>query len=997
MISEKNQKFVDLARFPLPYLLRSIYDITFSDLATQDNWCEIEAFDSCLDRAIQSTLSKCYSSFGAVLGPLRCRFVFDQIQSQVFRSIFEVLVPIRGKESPTEMVFVRGCLETANQLLAEVDQDNVAFPAFEIFVGFLLFGSLSFVKLYKKVANNVKLQRIGQFYHTFYSKYKNYLLIDIAKKPEIALENFIFQSTKKLLDFYELVMTYKVELIVPFLASKPKYLTYGFPNVDRKTVFHLAAAHGEISLFKSLYEIFSQCLDLTDAGGLTPLYDAVVNDRLEMVRFLIDLGANVNKIDKKNSIPLYSSIMFSSPEMTKLLIEKGSNPNLQNYVGRTPLMKAIYTCQEEKTKHLLESKEIALDLVDNNQRGAIHMACWGEEGGREGKLLDSGRIGAFAEGLRMLLDRKADISLRDREGFTALHVSCSTKAMNCLEIWKDVPDLDWNEPNGYFENTLMISIRYNNLEVLQWLISNGKVTAPLLERREKRGFNALDYGISYDRPEMFEILLDLYRDRPQDIEEALKKFSKIEFEKSIVKFVCKDRKLCEFWNQAPIDEVLQDKFVKSLTDQDLIDEVRRDDSLFRHSDGVSIICSIFKNLRTEVVESLRTEDKRLDEAIMFKGTEILSNLSKGIESDHKLGSLVCEILPIDFLVKFKDDQSRTMLTKMVACGQIDNFQSLFQRIKADPNKNFYFDSLLAQEDNHHYKLIDYLLKTKHGFLASQLSSVTIEHTYSHVKLVRTRPVSEETLNEIKKIRGSKIPKDFINKVVNDPEIKRLRESLISCDRMNIPLYDQGIEAEFVDTEEGLKKLLPELQESQLIAFDFEYGIPTNSSIRIFDLIQIATPKHFVIIDPHPVFEFLKTWLDVLLNSTSSVKLLFSCFSDASILFYFLSMRMTNFVDLSVMNKMYRNETEQVGLRALTKDLLDIDLDKSAQCSHWNVRPLPKSMKDYAMKDVLILLVLFRDFLMQNSSDENLVEAMQKTDEMYKKLKTKEQVDSIQKI
>ena len=98
-----------------------------------------------------------------------------------------------------------------------------------------------------------------------------------------------------------------------------------------------------------------------------------------------------------------------------------------------------------------------------------------------------------------------------------------------------------------------------------------------------------------------------------------------------------------------------------------------------------------------------------------------------------------------------------------------------------------------------------------------------------------------------------------------------------------------------------------------------------------------------------------------------------------------------------MNKMYRNEAEHAGLRALTKDLLDIDLDKSAQCSHWNVRPLPKSMKDYAMKDVLILLVLFRELLMQNSSEEKLVEAMQKTEEMYKKLKTKEQVDSIQKV
>lgn len=62
-------------------------------------------------------------------------------------------------------------------------------------------------------------------------------------------------------------------------------------------------------------------------------------------------------------------------------------------------MKSIYLCHKEKTEILLKTPHIKLDLKDVNERNALHMSCWGNEGGRKGKVVNNLVIGSFPEGL----------------------------------------------------------------------------------------------------------------------------------------------------------------------------------------------------------------------------------------------------------------------------------------------------------------------------------------------------------------------------------------------------------------------------------------------------------------------------------------------------------------------------------------------------------------------------------------------------------------------
>lgn len=50
-------------------------------------------------------------------------------------------------------------------------------------------------------------------------------------------------------------------------------------------------------------------------------------------------------------------------------------------------MKAVYLCKLEKTKMLLACQNIKIQEEDHNMRRALHMTCWGDEGGRKGKVV----------------------------------------------------------------------------------------------------------------------------------------------------------------------------------------------------------------------------------------------------------------------------------------------------------------------------------------------------------------------------------------------------------------------------------------------------------------------------------------------------------------------------------------------------------------------------------------------------------------------------------
>lgn len=98
------------------------------------------------------------------------------------------------------------------------------------------------------------------------------------------------------------------------------------------------------------------------------IHTAVVTGNLEALQQHIDAGTDLNKKDPYGgSSPLISAALFDKPEMVKTLIEAGADLNFQNKEGSTALITAAFFGRPAIVKILLDN---GADKTIKNKYGA---------------------------------------------------------------------------------------------------------------------------------------------------------------------------------------------------------------------------------------------------------------------------------------------------------------------------------------------------------------------------------------------------------------------------------------------------------------------------------------------------------------------------------------------------------------------------------------------------------------------------------------------------
>lgn len=87
---------------------------------------------------------------------------------------------------------------------------------------------------------------------------------------------------------------------------------------------HRAAAEGNLARARELIR-GGAALDAFDAIGYAPLHHAVRNGWFEMVRLLLDAGADINARDKQAGSPAPIAVA-ASPRMVDFLLQFGADP-----------------------------------------------------------------------------------------------------------------------------------------------------------------------------------------------------------------------------------------------------------------------------------------------------------------------------------------------------------------------------------------------------------------------------------------------------------------------------------------------------------------------------------------------------------------------------------------------------------------------------------------------------------------------------------------------
>ncbi len=130
----------------------------------------------------------------------------------------------------------------------------------------------------------------------------------------------------------------------------------------RRTPLQLAAEQGRMEIVRYLVEAGADVNATTPdrTGEVTPLRFAITNGDIEMVQYLIDNGADVNKANNQGWTPLMTAVRHGYVDIIDVLLEAGADLNARTAGGRTMTRIASdagYTDVVLKLTLLMQDKE----------------------------------------------------------------------------------------------------------------------------------------------------------------------------------------------------------------------------------------------------------------------------------------------------------------------------------------------------------------------------------------------------------------------------------------------------------------------------------------------------------------------------------------------------------------------------------------------------------------------------------------------------------------
>ena len=83
-------------------------------------------------------------------------------------------------------------------------------------------------------------------------------------------------------------------------------------------------------------------VDVSDVGGFTALLNATLFNRTDVIKRLVDEGADVNRQTRYGKdTPLHYAARKNNTEAVRLLLDNGADINLKNNENKTPLVEHL--------------------------------------------------------------------------------------------------------------------------------------------------------------------------------------------------------------------------------------------------------------------------------------------------------------------------------------------------------------------------------------------------------------------------------------------------------------------------------------------------------------------------------------------------------------------------------------------------------------------------------------------------------------------------------
>lgn len=191
-------------------------------------------------------------------------------------------------------------------------------------------------------------------------------------------------------------------------------ITRNHKKPSSRRFFEINELEDYIPLLKKIL-LFKPRINDPRSDGKTIIFDAIVENNIELVKALVNGGADLNVIDKNNNTPL-SYMIDSGLDITNqkekdnfleklvFILKYRIDVNIIDKDGRTVIHKAVLADNMEVVEKLL-TKKVDLNIKDKQGRTALHHTQW------KGNYKIA----------RLLIAAGADINEADYAGFTILN------------------------------------------------------------------------------------------------------------------------------------------------------------------------------------------------------------------------------------------------------------------------------------------------------------------------------------------------------------------------------------------------------------------------------------------------------------------------------------------------------------------------------------------------------------------------------------------------
>ena len=259
------------------------------------------------------------------------------------------------------------------------------------------------------------------------------------------------------------------------------------------TPLYIAAYSGNVDVVKVLLS-YNPDLELTSPDGHSALTAATLLGKTEVIRLLLEAGANVNHQTEAKSFPLQYAVegntentlralMEYNPEVNlvgdygktalhcidsdssvteiKILVNGGADLKIRDKDQDTPIYNTVCFSNTEVLKYL--AKKTKLDIVGGFQGGPLYIACYRSE----------------LHLMKILVDAGADVNLVDSVVRTPLQMACRC-TKSSTEERESVIFYLVNEANvnvhivgGLYGSAINAACAWSNSEVVRLKLENG--------------------------------------------------------------------------------------------------------------------------------------------------------------------------------------------------------------------------------------------------------------------------------------------------------------------------------------------------------------------------------------------------------------------------------------------------------------------------------------------------------------------------------------------